>query len=144
MKKVRVQSRVKAVNASTYDVDIAQEFKDVKTTVAEKFDRLNAKLDSFKEEISAWKSIFNTKLTELNANMKTVLEQLAQHDFRFTQHDERIKKLENVNIKIDAKKETISEMAKFGWVAAKVLLTVGAVIGAVGGCSWVLKVFAII
>jgi len=34
-------------------------------------------------------------------------------------------------------------MAKFGWTAAKIVLGVGAVIGAVGGCGWILKLLSI-
>ena len=78
---------------TTYDVDIAQEFNDVKQTFASRMDKLDNKLDAFKDEISAWRSIFESKLTELNTNMKTMLERLAQHDFRFTEHEKRISTL---------------------------------------------------
>ena len=50
---------------ATYDVDIAQEFNDVKQTFASRMDKLDNKLDAFKDEISAWRSIFESKLTEL-------------------------------------------------------------------------------
>lgn len=38
----------------------------------------------------------------------------------------------------------MSEMAKLGWVAAKILLVVGGLVGAVGGCGWILKFLAIV
>ena len=133
----------RSTKASTFEIDIAQEFKDVKKTFSEKLDRLDAKLDGFKEEISAWRSIFETKLTELNSNMKGVLERLTQHDYRFTEHDSRIKKLEDGNVKTETRRETISDVAKFGWIAAKIVLIVGALIGSVGGSAWILKLLGI-
>lgn len=66
-----------------------------------RFDRLEDKLDEFKAEMSDWRSIFETKLTELNSNMKGVLERLSQHDFRFTEHNRRIEDLEKDKVKHD-------------------------------------------
>ena len=77
------------------------------------------------------------QLTKLNTNMEQVLGQLADHEGRIT-------KLEQKHIKSEARSETISDMAKFGWTAAKIALAVGAVIGAVGGCGWILKILAVI
>ena len=69
-----------------------------------RFDRLEDKFDKMTTEINGWRSIFETKLTELNVNMKGVLERLTQHDFRFSEHAKRIEDLENSKIKDDTKK----------------------------------------
>lgn len=132
----RAAKIVKAKVATTYDVDIAQEFKDIKHTFAERLDKIESKLDD-------WKTIFDRQLTQLNDNMKNVMDKLAQHEFRFTQHEERIRTLEDTSIKADTRNETISDMAKFGWIAAKIALLVGALIGSVGGCGWILKMLGI-
>lgn len=76
------------------------------------------------------------QLSKLNDNMERVLDKLLDHEARLS-------RLETKNIKNEAQKETLTEMAKFGWMAAKVLIGVGAVIGAVGGCGWVLKLFEV-
>ena len=143
MKKTKQQVIKTARKTTTFNVDISQEFNDVKQTFATRLDKLDNKLDAFKDEISAWRSIFESKLTELNTNMKTMLERLAQHDYRFTEHEKRIATLEVENVRSDTQKQTISDVAKFGWMAAKILLGIGAVIGAVGGCGWVLKLLSI-
>lgn len=65
---------------ATYDVDIAQEFKDVKTAFSNRLDKIEAKLDE-------WKTVFDRQLTELNVNMKNVMDKLAQHEFRLSEHD---------------------------------------------------------
>ena len=136
-KKTRI---VKAKVATTYDVDIAQEFKDVKTTFASRLDKIELKLDD-------WKTIFDRQLTQLNDNMKSVMDKIAQHEFRFTEHDKRIRDLEDGSLKSETRKEvvkeTVSHLASFGWLAAKALLVVGAVIGSVGGCSWILRIFGL-
>ena len=76
--------------------------------------------------------------------MRSVMEKIAQHEFRFTEHDKRIRSLEDTSIKSETRKETMSDMAKFGWTAAKILLAVGALVGAVGGCGWILKFLSIV
>ena len=48
---------------ATYEVDIAQEFHEVKTALAEGNAKLNEKLDGFKEEIAGWKSVFDKQLS---------------------------------------------------------------------------------
>lgn len=126
--------------AMTYNVDIAQEFNDVKQTFASRMDKLDNKLDAFKDEISAWRSIFESKLTELNTNMKTMLERLAQHDFRFTEHEKRISTLEVGKVKLDTQKETISNLAQFGWWAAKALIGAGILIGGMFGAAGAWKI----
>ena len=139
-KKIIVKAARSNPKATTYEIDIAQEFKDVKTTFSNGLSRLDAKLDAFKLEISGWKSIFDTKLTELNHNMKTVHDKIAEHELRFTEHNNRIKALEDSKIVDITRKETMSEMAKFGWLAAKVLFCAGAVVGALGGCGLIFKI----
>ena len=138
-KKIVVKAARSNPKATTYEIDIAQEFKDVKTTFSDGLSRLDAKLDAFKLEISGWKSIFDTKLTELNHNMKTVLDKIAEHELRFNEHNNRIKALEDSKMVDATRKETMSEMAKFGWLAAKVLFCAGAIVGALGGCGLIFK-----
>ncbi len=144
MKTKKNVARVARAKSTSYEVDIAQEFKDVKETFSDGLSKLDAKLDGFKEEISTWRTIFESKLTELNANMKGVLERLTSHDYRFTEHDSRIKRLEMSDAKSNGHAEGLDEGRKFLWAAAKAGLVVGALIGAVGGCGWILKLLAVI
>lgn len=64
--------------------------------------------------------------------MESVLNTIAEHEARIT-------KLEQESLKTETRKETVGDLAKFGWVAAKIILIAGALIGSVGGCGWVLK-----
>lgn len=105
---------------------------DVESFIESRFDRLENKLDAFKDEINAWKSEFVKQLTKLNTNMESVLNTIAEHEHRITM-------LEQGALKTETRRETVTELSKFGWIAAKILLGVGAVIGAVGGCGWILK-----
>ena len=104
----------------------------VESIMETRFDRLESKLDDFKDEINAWKQEFVKQLTKLNTNMESVLNTIAEHESRLT-------KLEQTSLKTETRRETVSELAKFGWLIAKVALGVGGVIGTVGGCSWILK-----
>ena len=108
----------------------------VESIMEARFDRLESKLDDFKDEINAWKQEFVKQLTKLNTNMETVLNQIADHEGRIT-------RLEQDTLKSETRRETMSEMAKFGWFAAKFTLIVGALIGSVGGCGWILKMLGI-
>ena len=100
----------------------------VESFIENRFDRLEDKLDSFKDEINSWKQEFVKQLTKLNTNMESVLSQIAEHEARIT-------RLEEGKLKSDAQKQTISEMAKFGWWAAKILLGAGALIGSILGTA---------
>jgi len=71
--------------------------------------------------------------------MKTVLDKIAEHELRFNEHNNRIKALEDSKMVDATRKETMSEMAKFGWLAAKVLFCAGAIVGALGGCGLIFK-----
>ena len=108
----------------------------VEQIIETRFNRLEDKLDTFKDEINEWKQEFVKQLTKLNTNMESVLNTIAEHEAR-------IAKLEQTKIANETKVQTISNMAKFGWTAAKIVLGVGAVIGAVGGCGWILKLLSI-
>ena len=58
MKKNNIR-RVKATKVkatATYDIDIAQEFKDIKTTFSNRLDKIESKLDE-------WKTVFDRQLT---------------------------------------------------------------------------------
>ena len=68
--------------------------------------------------------------------MESVLNTIADHEGRIT-------KLEQSSLKSETRRETVSEMSKLGWMAAKFLLGVGSVIGAIGGSAWVLKLLSI-
>lgn len=125
--------KVKATTATTYEIDIAQEFKDVKSEIG-----------GLRMAIANWQSTFESKLTELNANMKGVLERLTAHDYRFTEHDSRLKKLEMSGAKADGHREGMSEGKKLIWVAAKIGIAVGALMATTLGCGWILKFLAII
>lgn len=105
-----------------YEVDIGQEFKDVKQAIF-----------SLKDDLNEWKSIFNTQLDKLNTNMEHVLSKIADHEGRIT-------KLETDSLKSETKKQTISELSKFGWWAAKLLLGAGIIIGSVLGTAQAWKI----
>jgi len=60
--------------------------------------------------------------------MEKVLSQIADHEGRIT-------KLETDALKTEVKKETVSELAKFGWWAAKALIGAGIVIGGILGTA---------
>ena len=45
----------------------------VESMIETRFDRLESKIDSFKDEINAWKQEFVKQLTKLNTNMESVL-----------------------------------------------------------------------
>ena len=108
----------------------------VESFIESRFDRLESKLDDFKDEINAWKQEFVKQLTKLNTNMESVLNTIAEHEGRIT-------KLEQNALKSETRRETVSEMSKLGWMAAKLLLGVGSIIGAIGGSAWVLKLLSI-
>ena len=106
----------------TFDVDIAQEFKDVKTEIS-----------GLKREINAWRNTVESQLTKLNSNMDRVLSQLADHEGRLT-------KLETDSIKSLTKKEAVSDFVKFGWWAGKLVFAAGVAVGGLFGAAQVLKV----
>lgn len=64
--------------------------------------------------------------------MDRVLSQLADHEGRITS-------LEKKSTEDKTRKETISEMAKFGWWAAKALITAGILMGGLLGTAGALK-----
>ena len=131
MKKVH---RVKK-NPATYEIDIGQEFHEVKAAIKdgqEKFTNeiaeINKKLDSFKEEISGWKTVFDTQLTKLNFNMDKALSTIADHEARLTE-------IEKKSLEAETKVKTVGEMGKLTFFAAKALIGAGIFIGAVLGTA---------
>ncbi|MBP5783979.1 MAG: hypothetical protein J6W16_00140 [Methanobrevibacter sp.] len=55
--KIKKHAKIsRAKLATTYDVDIAQEFKDVKSTFSNRLDKIESKLDE-------WKTVFDRQLT---------------------------------------------------------------------------------
>ena len=56
----------------------------VESIMEARFDRLENKLDVFKDEINAWKQEFVKQLTKLNTNMESVLSTIAEHESRLT------------------------------------------------------------
>ena len=128
MRRVARRLRKQSVSKSTRE--------SVEQIIETRFNRLEDKLDTFKDEINSWKQEFVKQLTKLNTNMESVLNTIAEHEARIT-------KLEQSKIASETKVQTLSNVAKFGWTAAKIALGVGAVIGAVGGCGWILKLLSI-
>ena len=133
MKSTTKKRLARQVKSTTFEIDIAQEFKDVKNEIA-----------GLARDVRNWQSIFESKLTELNANMKGVLERLTAHDYRFTEHDSRLRKLEQNDAKQDGHTAGMSEGKKFMWTIAKTALAVGAVLGTLGFGGWILKFLAIV
>ena len=76
--------------------------------------------------------------------MKSVMDTIAKHEYRFTEHETRLSKLETTSVKVEAQREELSNKAKIGWLCLKFGLGAGAVIGAVGGCGLILKLLQII
>ena len=69
MKTTRPKHTSKTAN--TFELDIAQEFKDVKHEIV-----------GLKNEISNWQKTVEKQLTKLNDNMEKVLNTLADHELR--------------------------------------------------------------
>lgn len=67
---------------------------DVESLIEARFNRLEDKLDAFKDEINEWKQEFVKQLTKLNTNMESVLNTIAEHEARIT-------KLEQSRLKAD-------------------------------------------
>ena len=101
---------------------------DVESLIEARFNRLEDKLDAFKDEINEWKQEFVKQLTKLNTNMESVLNTIAEHEARIT-------KLEQSKLKADTQKETVSQLATFGWWAARLVLGAGILIGGVLGAA---------
>lgn len=72
-KTTKKRFAVKAARATTFEIDIAQEFKDVKEAIF-----------SLKDDLNEWKAIFNTQLEKLNTNMEHVLSKIADHEGRIS------------------------------------------------------------
>lgn len=113
---------------TTYEVDIAAEFRDVKASIAEGNAKLTERLDAFKSEIVGWKSVFDTQLSKLNDNMDKALSTIADHEARLT-------KIEEDHLKQIVQKQTVSEMSKLMFFVAKSLIGAGIIIGGVLGTA---------
>lgn len=113
---------------TTFEVDIAAEFKDVKASIAEGNAKLAERLDAFKSEIVGWKSVFDTQLSKLNDNMDKALSTIADHEARLT-------KIEEEHLKQIVHKQTVSEMSKLMFFVAKSLIGAGIVIGGILGTA---------
>jgi vacuolar-type H+-ATPase subunit I/STV1 len=116
------------MHETTYEVDIAAEFRDVKASIAEGNAKLTERLDAFKSEISGWKSVFDTQLSKLNSNMDKALSTIADHEARLT-------KIEEDYLKQQVQKQTVSEMSKLMFFIAKSLIGAGVIIGSVLGTA---------
>ena len=114
---------VKAV--ATYEVDIAQDIKEMKQEFRHEFKEL-------RKDLNEWKTIFDRQLTKLNDNMEQVLSQIADHEARITE-------LEKTKVVQDTKTGVKSEMIKLGWMAAKWVLAAGILVGSVIGTGGALK-----
>lgn len=125
--------KVQRALASTYEVDIAAEFKAVKDSIAEGNARLSERLDEFKTEIAGWKSVFDTQLSRLNQNMDKALSTIADHEARLT-------RIEEEALRRSVRTQTVSEMSKLMFFVAKSLIGVGIVAGAILGTAGAWKV----
>ena len=133
MKKRHAQ-KPKCVKSTTFNVDIAEEFNEIKNTLTVGLNRLDEKLDGFKNEINAWKQEFVKQLTILNNNMDKVISTIANHEIRITE-------IERKNLEETTKSKTIHELTKLMWFIAKGLITVGIVAGGIFGTAGALKIF---
>ena len=81
-KTKRIQQKMKKRVSKKH---IVEEVKPtVESLMEARFDRLEDKLDGFKDEINAWKQEFVKQLTKLNSNMESVLNTIAEHEARIT------------------------------------------------------------
>lgn len=113
---------------SSYETDIAQEFRDVKKAIADSNAAVNDKIAQLAERINQQNLLFERELTKLNQNMESVLRTIADHELRITQ-------LESKRTAQETKERTVDEMAKVGWFLAKFVLAAGVVIGGVLGTA---------
>ena len=113
---------------STFEVDIAQEFRDIKASIEEGNAKLTERIDSFKAEIAGWKSVFDTQLTKLNDNMDKALSTIADHEARLS-------KIEEAYLTSRVQKQTVSEMSKLLFFVVKSLIGAGIIIGSVLGTA---------
>ena len=113
---------------ATFEVDIAQEFRDVKSSIEEGNAKLTARLDQCKAEIAGWKSVFDTQLTKLNDNMDKALSTIADHEARLT-------KIEEEHLRQQVQKKTVGEMTKLMFFVAKSLIGAGILIGSILGTA---------
>ena len=113
---------------SSFETDIAQEFRDVKRAIADSNAAVTERINQLTERISQQNRLFERELTKLNQNMESVLRTIADHENRLTQ-------LEAKHIASESKEKTVGEMAKVGWFLAKFVLAAGVVIGGVLGTA---------
>lgn len=129
MRSSKMKRVVRATKkTATYNVDIAQEFRDVKSDFKDLKIELSNKLDITNQKLDTWISTVREELSKLNTNMEKVLSQIADHEAR-------IGELERGKLKSDTQKETISNLASFGWWAAKALIGAGILISSVLGTA---------
>ena len=120
-----MEKKIKRVKATSYEVDIAQDIKEMKQEFRHEFKELRKDLDE-------WKVIFDRQLTKLNDNMDKALSAIADHEAR-------LMKLEKRDLVDEAKTSARAEMVKLGWAAAKWVLAAGVIIGGTFGVGSVIK-----
>lgn len=123
----------------TFDVDIAQEFRDLfkqNTELRQDFNDQNAglrqEIQQLKESINGWKNTFERQLDKLNNNMEKVLQTLTNHELRLTE-------LENKVRADQVAADTKTEMIRLGWALAKWVLAAGVIVGGTFGVGGVIK-----
>ena len=85
MRRATRRLRKRSVSKSTRE--------SVEQIIETRFNRLEDKLDTFKDEINSWKQEFVKQLTKLNTNMESVLNTIAEHEARITKLEKS--KIEN-------------------------------------------------
>ena len=138
--------------AKTYNVDIAEEFKelhrqnaglreDMNKQSAEMHEGLNKLNESFKTEIQLLKDSINVQtgafereLTKLNDNMSRVLNQIADHEARLATLEEKAKAADvEAGVWAKVKRISLHALVWFFWA--------GVVVSAAYGVKPALKVF---
>ena len=118
---------------STFEVDIAQEFRNIKASIEEGNAKLTERIDGFKAEIAGWKSVFDAQLTKLNDNMDKALSTIADHEARLT-------KIEEAQLTCRVQKQTVSQMTNLMFFFAKSLIGAGIIISSILGTAHAWKV----
>lgn len=145
-------TRTTVRGVKTYDVDIAQEFRELRkqntelrdgmnkqnTDLRQDLNKLNesvrTEIQALKDTISTQNHLFERELGKLNSNMEKVLSTLADHESRLTSLEQKSKKQEiEDNVWAKVKKTSLNAVIWLFWA--------GVVVSAAYGVKPALKVF---
>lgn len=116
----------KRARKAVYEVDIAQDIREVRTEIK----ALSVKLDAFV-------NTFQGQLEKLNDNMTKALSALADHEARLT-------KLEFDAEKAQTKHDVVAQIWKDVKAVAQWLFKAGIALAALGGIGWAMKLAGIV